>query len=200
MSKTLQQLFESRRTYYALQPKSPISDEAITELLKSALWNLPSPFNSQSSRFVLLLGKEHTALWQIVKETLKAKVPADAFVKTEAKIDNGFAAGYATILFFEDTAVVEGLQKSFPSYAANFPLWSQQTSGLHQLTVWLLLEESGCGASLQHYNPLIDDAVKTRWNLPASWQLVAQMPFGTPAKEPEAKEHLPLEDRLKVFG
>ncbi|MDR3234042.1 MAG: nitroreductase family protein [Planctomycetaceae bacterium] len=199
MSKSLQELLKSRRTYYALQAQSPISDDAVAELLKSALWNLPSPFNSQSSRFVLLLGQEHTALWQIVKDALKAKVPADAFPKTEAKIDGSFASGYATVLFFEDRTVVEGLQKSFPSYADNFPVWSQQTSGLHQFAVWLLLEEAGFGVSLQHYNPLIDDAVKKRWNLPAGWQLIAQMPFGVPAEEPGAKEHLPLEERFKVF-
>jgi predicted oxidoreductase (fatty acid repression mutant protein) len=199
MSKTLKEIIEARRTYYTLKNQSPVSDEQIAELLKTALWNLPSAFNSQSSRFVLLLGQEHSALWQIVKDVLKAKVPADAFAKTEAKIDNCFAAGYGTVLFFEDVNAVEELQKSFPSYAANFPVWSQHASGLHQLAVWLLLEEAGFGASLQHYNPIIDAQIQERWNLPANWQLIAQMPFGTPAQVPDAKEHQPLEGRLKVF-
>jgi predicted oxidoreductase (fatty acid repression mutant protein) len=199
MSKLLKELLEERRSVYALQPKSPVADDTIIELLQSALWNLPSPFNSQSSRFVLLLGAEHAALWTIVKEILQAKIPAEAFPKTETKINNCFASGYGTVLFFEDTSVVEGLQKNFPSYSANFPIWSQHTSGLHQLTVWLLLQESGFGVSLQHYNPVIDEAVRSHWNLPQNWQLVAQMPFGTPAETPDAKEHKPIEERLKVF-
>lgn len=182
MPKTLKELLETRRSSYALQPISPVADDAVVELLHSALWNLPSPFNSQSSRFVLLLGDEHMALWTIVKEVLQANIPAETFPKTEEKINNCFASGYGTVLFFEDASVVEGLQQKFPAYAANFPIWSQHTAGLHQLTVWLLLEEAGFGASIQHYNPVIDEAVKKRWNLPQNWQLVAQMPFGTPAK------------------
>lgn len=47
-----------------------------------------------------------------------------------------------------------------------------------------MLEDTGLGASLQHYNPLIDDEVRKRWSLPREWKLIAQMPFGTPAGEP----------------
>ena len=55
------------------------------------------------------------------------------------------------------------------------------------------------GASLQHYNPLVDEEVKSAWNLPDDWQLIAQMPFGVPTGEPGAKEYKPLEERLLVF-
>ena len=44
-----------------------------------------------------------------------------AFAKTEEKIDNSFACGYGTVLFFEDQTVVKGLQEAFPSYQENFP-------------------------------------------------------------------------------
>ena len=46
--------------------------------------HVPSAFNSQSTRVVLLLGESHKKLWQIVKDALKRIVPAEAFVKTEA--------------------------------------------------------------------------------------------------------------------
>ncbi|MDR1959368.1 MAG: hypothetical protein LBQ54_10080 [Planctomycetaceae bacterium] len=55
------------------------------------------------------------------------------------------------------------------------------------------------GASLQHYNPLIDEAVRKEWNLPESWQLIAQMPFGLPLEGPSPKTHLPVKGRLVVF-
>ena len=94
----------------------------------------------------------------------------------------------ATILFFEDRSIVEGLQKQFPTYHENFPTWSQHTSAMHQLAIWTMLEDKGLGASLQHYNPLIDEDVRSTWHLPETWQLIAQMPFGTPVAEPGGKE------------
>lgn len=73
---------------------------------------------------------------------------------------DSFKAGYGTVLFFEDQSIVKSLQEQFALYADNFPIWSQQTSGMHQLVVWTALEGEGLGATLQHYNPLIDDEVK----------------------------------------
>ena len=106
---------------------------------------------------------------------------------------------YGTVLFFEDQKVVKGLQEAFPSYQENFPGWSLQTSAMHQLAVWVMLEDVGFGASLQHYNPLIDDEVRRAWNLPAHWHLIAEMPFGVPVNQPGEKEFQPLEERIKVF-
>ena len=87
----------------------------------------------------------------------------------------------------------------FPSYSENFPTWSQHTSAMHQLAVWTMLEDAGLGASLQHYNPLIDDEVRRTWNLPESWMLIAEMPFGTPTAEPGEKEFGELSERIKIF-
>ena len=71
---------------------------------------------------------------------------------------------------FEDDSVVKGLQDAFPAYATNFPVWSMHTSAMHQLAVWTMLEDAGLGASLQHYNPIIDEEVAATWHLPASWK------------------------------
>ena len=68
-----------------------------------------------------------------------------------------------------------------------------------QFAVWTALEDEGLGASLQHYNPLIDDDVRAEWNLPASWRLLGQMPFGKPGGVPGPKDFLPIEDRVKVI-
>ena len=147
---------------------------------------------------VLLLGKHHTRLWDITKEELRKIVPSEKFSPTEEKI-NSFESGYGTILFFEDTSIVEYLQREFSTYKENFPIWSQQTNGMHQFVIWTALETEGYGVSLQHYNEIIEEKVKKKWNLPDNWKLVAQMPFGKPISEPGEKEYAPLEERIKIF-
>ena len=83
---------------------------------------------------------------------------------------------------------MQALQAQFPLYAANFPGWALQSSGMLQLSVWSGLRELGVGASLQHYNPIIDKDVRALFGLPESYRLVAQMPFGSIKDEPEPKE------------
>lgn len=196
--KSFKQMIEDRRSYYAINKTSPISDQEIKEIIEHAVKYVPSAFNSQSARVVLLLGENHDKLWEITRETLRKIVPADAFESTEKKMD-AFKNGYGTVLFFEDQSVIKGPQEQFALYKDNFPVWSLQSSGMLQYTIWITLEAAGLGASLQHYNPLIDDEVKKAWNLPDEWKLLAQMPFGTPVMEPGEKDFLPVEDRFKVF-
>lgn len=199
MKRTFAEALEHRRSYYSIGSDSPVLDEEVVHIVRTAVKNVPSAFNSQSTRIVLLLGDEHKKLWDIVKSTLKQRIPSDAFAKTEAKIDGCFAAGHGTVLYFEDTAVVKNLQEAFPSYAENFPTWSQHTSAMHQFAIWTMLEDAGLGASLQHYNPLIDEEVRRTWNLPGSWMLIAEMSFGTPTAEPGEKELGELSERIKIF-
>ncbi|WP_337245564.1 nitroreductase family protein [Luteimonas sp. gir] len=167
-----------RRSQYSLGRTLPISQQATTELIQEAVRLSPSSFNSQSSRAVILFGDQSQTFWDIVKDALRAIVPAGGFAATEAKIDS-FAAGAGTVLFYEDQDVVRGLQQQFPLYADNFPVWSEHASAMAQFSVWTALANAGIGASLQHYNPLPDTAAAAQWSLPASWTLRAQMPFGS---------------------
>ncbi|WP_430000256.1 nitroreductase family protein [Metabacillus fastidiosus] len=189
---------KKRRSYYGISSEAVVSDERILEVVNEAVKYTPSSFNSQSARVVVLLGENHSKLWNITTETLRKKVAAENFESTEQKM-NAFGSGYGTVLFFEDKEVIKSLQEQFPSYEANFPIWSQHSSGMLQYVIWTALEIEGFGASLQHYNPLIDEQVKKEWNIPASWDLIAQMPFGKPTAEPGEKEFKPLEERVKVF-
>ncbi|OZB98204.1 nitroreductase family protein [Paenibacillus sp. XY044] len=198
MSKQFIDALKNRRSIYGISKEQVISDEKIQEIVNDAVKYTPSSFNSQSTRIVVLLGEQHDKLWNVTENVLKAVVPADSFAPTAEKMA-AFRAGYGTILFFEDYEVIEGLQASFPSYADNFPVWSHHTSAMHQLVTWTALEAEGLGASLQHYNPLIDQKVAAEWNIPANWKLIAQMPFGKPTVQPGEKEFKPLEDRVKVF-
>ncbi|MFR0606791.1 nitroreductase family protein [Limosilactobacillus balticus] len=199
MNSQFNSLTTKRRSIYALGDNLSQTPEEIFDLVKQTIKNSPTAFNSQTVRAVVLFGKSSDKVWKIVEDALRkiAKSP-DAFEKTKAKIDS-FKAGYGTILYFTDTAIVHQLENDYPSYAANFANWAEQGLGGAQQAVWTALAEQGIGASLQHYNPLIDDAIHQTFNLPADWQLRAEMPFGsieTPAGE---KAHLDDEEMFKLI-
>lgn len=198
MKKDFYAAVAERRTFYGISKASLVSDERIKEVIDHAVQHTPSAFNSQSARVVLLLDKQHDKLWDITKEALRKIVSADQFAATEDRI-HGFQSGYGTVLFFEDQSTIESLQKQYALYQDNFPIWSQQSSGMHQFVIWTALEIEGFGVSLQHYNELIEAAVKQEWGIPGNWQLVAQMPFGKPTSAPGEKQFQPLADRVKVF-
>lgn len=195
----LQQAAETRRSVYALNKNLPLPAAEVAEMVKHSVLHTPSSFNSQSTRVVVLFGAEHEKLWQFAEDALRAIVPAENFEPTKQKLDM-FKAAAGSVLFFEDQDVVKGLQERFPSYADNFPIWAEHADAMHQYAVWTTLAAAGIGANLQHYNPLIDNAVAQEWSVPANWTLRAQMVFGgidAPAGE---KTFEPLEGRLKVFG
>ena len=196
--KNLLSAIQDRRTYYAIGSDAVLSDAETAKRIEQAVLHVPSAFNSQSGRVVVLFGEAHKKLWNITLETLHAIVAADRFAPTEEKIAS-FAAGHGSVLYFNDEDVTAGLMEQFAAYRDNFPIWAQQANGMLQYAVWMLLEEQGFGVSLQHYNPLIDEQVKRTWGLPASWKLIAEMPFGTPLAAPGEKAFAPLESRMKVF-
>lgn len=189
---------KSRRSIYSLSNESTVKNEKIAEIVKFATKHTPSAFYSQSQMAVVLLGEKHNRLWDIVLRTLHNYVPAAAFAKTEEKI-GGFRAAYGTVLYFNDDDITKSLQEENPLYAENFPVWAEQANGMLQFAVWSLLACEGLGASLQHYNPLIDDEVRTAFELPKSWRLIAQMPFGTPTAQPDEKEFTDIDTRVKII-
>lgn len=198
MNKNFYDAIKERRSIYSISKESPISDEKIKEIVEYSVKHVPSSFNSQSSRAVVLLGESHDKLWDITMEALRKIVPEENFASTEQKV-NSFKAGYGTVLYFEDFNVIEALQNQFALYKDNFPVWAEQTSGMLQFAIWTALSMEGLGATLQHYTELIEEEVKREFNLPSSWKMVAQMPFGkgtTPAGE---KEFTSIEERVKVI-
>lgn len=58
----------------------------------------------------------------------------------------------------------------------------------------------GLGASLQHYNPLIDQEIAERFDIPDSWQLRAEMPFGNVGQKAVVKDSIDDDLRFKTFG
>lgn len=201
MKRTFLEAIEHRRSCYSLSATNPVSESDIISAIDRIILSTPSAYNSQSTRLVVLFGRHHTQLWEIVKNALEEFVSPEAFTGVKEKIDSSFAAGCGTVLFYEDMAVIEQLKEKYTTYADKFDEYSEHTSAMHQFAVWTALEDMELGASLQHYNPLIDTAVAHQWNISKKWRLIAQMPFGTPLSVTETKaQHLPLTIRRLVFS
>lgn len=197
---TLHQIAEKRRSIYALNDQLPVSKDDVLKLVEHAILHTPSAFNSQSTRLVVLMGDEHQKLWQITEDLLRKMVNDDEqFKSTEQKMA-GFKAGAGTILFFEDQAVVKGLQEKFATYADNFPIWAEHTNAMHQYAIWNALAALNIGANLQHYNGVIDEKVAQEWQIDSNWKLIAQMVFGGITAPAGEKTFEPVEKRLKVYG
>lgn len=197
-TKPFLQEIEDRRTIYSTETTISISDKELEDMIEHIIKYTPSAFNSQSTRIVLLLNDQHHKFWDNTKTVLKAVLGPDRdFTPTEQRID-GFKHAYGTILYFEDEDVIKGLQEQMPNYADNFANWSIQTNAMHQFAVWTALSSKGIGASLQHYNPLVDQITTQEFDIPASWKLVAQMPFGDIREKAGEKEIQPTNNRLIV--
>lgn len=193
------ELLKQRRTIYNLGKEKLVSEEQLSELVKQIIKQLPSAFNSQSTRIVILFAEQHNLFWEKTKDCLRKIVPASAFEQTENKIDNCFKAGYATLLFYEDQEIVESLCKKFPTYSDKFPVWAEHANAMAQLALWTKLAELKLGASLQHYNPIVDEMVIETWQIPRKWKLIAQMPIGSIKQEAEEKTYLPIENRVLIY-
>ncbi|HFF5094380.1 TPA: nitroreductase family protein, partial [Acinetobacter baumannii] len=159
------ELIKNRRSIYAIGNNLSQSNDEIEKLIQEAIRHSPSAFNSQSSRAVILFGQSHHKFWNTVLEVLKTIIPAEAVSGTEQKIQS-FAAGAGTVLFYEDQSVIKSLQEQFELYADNFPIWSEHSTAIAQFAVWNVLAEQNIGASLQHYNPIIDEKINTSFNIP----------------------------------
>ena len=99
---------KSRRTYYKLGKNSPVSDadKKVEELVTSAILNVPSAFNTQSTRLIVLLHKEHEHLWDIVIDAMytslikPGKVPEETWKNQTLPKLKGLQGGYGTVGFF----------------------------------------------------------------------------------------------------
>lgn len=179
---------KQRRTYYNLNKNLPVSKSEVKKVIEEITELVPDSFNMKSARVLVVMDKKQDELWDRIFDTFDGKVPRE-------KID-GFKAAAGTILYFYDEEVVGALQEKFPTYADNFPVWANQANGMLQINIWTGLRELGIGANLQHYNPVIDSLVQEMFEVPKSWKLIAQMPFGGIVTEPDPKEKENIADRV----
>lgn len=183
MESKFNELQKKRRSIYAIGENVTADKNDIFNLVKTTIQQSPTAFHSQTVRAVVLFGEKSNKVWDIVEANLRKVVDDDeAFKNTQAKIAS-FRAGFGTILYFTNTPKVHELEEAFPLYADNFATWAEQ----------------GIGASLQHYNPLIDDDIKKEFDLPAEWTLRAQMPFGSIEAPAGDKEFLDEAEQFKLI-
>jgi len=96
LTQSVVEAIKERRTYYQLNKEAPISDSKIKELVEQTILHVPSSFNSQSTRMVVLLNNDHEQFWDFVVEVLKPLTPEDKFDGSKQKI-NGFKSAYGTV-------------------------------------------------------------------------------------------------------
>lgn len=194
-----QQAAKLRRSVYALNDQLPISKADVESIVREALLHTPSSFNSQSTRLVVLWAEAHQKFWQLTEDALRNIVDDDEQFQSTAQKMAGFKAAAGTILFYEDQAVVRGLQEQFPTYADSFPVWAEHSDAMHQYVIWTALAAAGVGANLQHYAPVVAEQVRQTWDINPNWQLIAQLVFGGIEQPAGDKEFDPIEPRLQVF-
>lgn len=185
---------KNRRSIHVLEDVAVVPDEKVIEIVEIALNHTPTAFNGQETRAVVLFGEHHRELWNDAEKIAREKIGDGDFSRTESRI-NGFRNGHGTILFFQDTSITKNFQTKMPQFHDQFEIWAQQNQGMLQFAVWAGLEAVGYAASLQH----MDVHLKPEWNIPESWKLIAQMPFGKQAQSIKEKEILPVKEKLIVI-
>jgi uncharacterized protein len=181
---------KGRRSHYDINKNLPVEEAQVFDLVKEITELVPDAFNMKSARVVVVTGEKQDQLWDNIYDVFEGLVPRE-------KIDS-FKNGYGTILYFVDEDVVKNLQDQFTLYADKFPVWASQSSGMLQISIWSALKEFGIGASLQHYNPVIDEMVRKMFDLPESYKLNAQMPFGGIGSHPDEKPKEDISKRVKI--
>ncbi|NLY09551.1 MAG: nitroreductase family protein [Tissierellia bacterium] len=189
----------NRRSIYAIGKDRVLGKEKVEGIVKDGILHIPSPFNVQSNRAVVLFGEKSDEFWDKLIEIMKGMLSPDRFPATEEKL-LGFKAGYGTVLFFIDDAAINELKDKFPLYAHNFTPWSEHSQGMLQYYIWAGLEAEGLGANLQHYNELVEEFVKEKYPIKEGWRLTAQMPFGKALEKAGEKEFLPIEETFVSLG
>lgn len=123
MSRTFIEAISHRRSHYYLENISPVATTHIIDTIDEILSIVPSPFNVQSARLVVLFDQQHIALWDIVEHELESRIPSDIFNKTRQKLHRSFRSGFGTILIYEDEAALNQLRINYPDYAENVERW-----------------------------------------------------------------------------
>ncbi len=190
---------EKRRTHFTIEKAPNLDEDALINDIKGVVNHSPSPFNTQHQTVYVALNEYHDKVWDIIIDSIQSTTSSKRYEKLKDKIE-GFKEGHGTILFFDNTLHIEDLKQRFSKVKDRFETWMHQAQGMTQINVWNLMGKYDLVASLQHYNPKIDDKIKKLFNIPSFMTLQAQMPFGKQKGPLKGKDFKPIEDRFKVFS
>lgn len=188
-------MLKTRRSVYKLNNQLPISENKVIEIIKDVVKYVPDAFNMKSQRVLVITGNKNTEFWNGVYDIL---VSVTSGKISRDKIDS-FKTGFGTILYFYDRDVVDNYKKQFSLYANNFDIWAVQSNAMLQFAIWTAFANVEIGASLQHYNPVIDEMVRKKFDVSDNWVLNAQMPFGGIANNPEIKPEENVMQRIRII-
>lgn len=193
------QLVKSRRTRYAIGNNADVTKEEVVARLREVAKEVPTAFNSQTSRLVVVFGEDNEKLWGHILDVQKEVLQGEMWDMMSG-VMQGAKGAFGTILFFEDLDAVAAM----PVQGARGEAYKQNNNANLQYAAWLALTELGLGASLQHMNvghaEAYDRSILEMFNLPANYELIAQMPFGSIEGEAFPKEYIADEERVQVIG
>lgn len=86
-----------RHSVYTLTDKSPISDERLKKIINDIMLTVPSSFNNQTTRLVVLLRDDHKKFWDDVDEALEPHLRTEDIKKNSMARTAGFRAAYGTV-------------------------------------------------------------------------------------------------------
>lgn len=195
---TFVDLAEKRRSIYALGTDSNYSKKDIENRIREVVKQVPSAFNSQTTRVVVLFDSANEKFWNHIYDVQQNVLEGDMWDMMSGII-TGAKNGIGTVLFFEDKEAVEGM----PAQGVRQEAYKQNNNANAQYAVWLALAEMDLGASLQHFNvgyeQGFDKGTKEMFHLPESYEMLAQMPFGSVEQQAGEKEHIDTDVQVKVF-
>ncbi len=192
-------LQKQRRSIYALGQNTDVSREEIVKQIREVVAEVPTAFNSQTTRYVVLFGDANEQFWTKIHE-VQGQILDDETWAAMGPVIEGSKSALGTVLFFED---LEAVENGIPASEVRQKVYKQNNAGGGHYAVWLALTELGLGASLQHFNVGYDEGhdkeIREMFDLPDSYELLAQMPFGSIEQEPGEKEYISAEEEVRVY-
>lgn len=191
-------LLTSRRSIYHIGRNTPVTAEEVTEKLQILIPTIPTAYHVESSRLIVASGQLHEKLWDTLHDSQKAFVDPERYEAIAPRFEQA-KRGVGILLFFEDRAVVDEMPTSPERQAA----YKEQNSAMLTFASWLLLADLGLGASLHHFNIGYDlgydKVVRDLLDLPETYELMAEMPFGSIEAQPDEKARVSGDERVKLY-
>ncbi|MFY9262820.1 MAG: nitroreductase [Actinomycetaceae bacterium] len=191
-------VIKARRSFYQIGTNTDKNADDVVAALRAVISSVPSAVNSQSSRLVVVTGEKHVQLWNMIEETQRGALSKEMFKRFAPRFTLA-KKGLGTILFFEERQAVEDM----PLNESRQELYKHENHAFATYAAWLALQDLGLGASLQHYNigyeQGFDKEIREFLDLPAGWEMLAQMPFGSIDAEADDKPRLdPTQRVIKI--
>lgn len=180
-----------------LGSKVHLSQNYLSALIIEAIKNAPLSNKISSLRFIIVYHQAQQNFWQLVEDHQRQHIPSHIFAATQQRVE-ACKTAFASILFFEDQAVLSYLNKRMPLEAEQHPIWSAQHLGSATMAAWGALSDIGLGANLLHYRDF-DYAMQRHLNVESSWQLKSQLVFGSIEQDPMHKPVSVLEQHYQVL-